>query len=241
MSKDKLQRALGYPYPIPGASYIVEDGETRPLAAAEAARHRAGRTGVLAVGSNQSPAQIARKYQGGGWGPVPCEKCRVIGFDTVFSAHITAYGSIAATLHPSPGTTVDLIVNWLDQRQLERMHETELPNENYTFARLEGIELVTELGIKLDSIHFYNGRRGAFVPDGQPIPFAAVAAEGRRWQAATQHAMQDVIRRMTDPGQTLEDFILSSIDGLETRRQRTEILAETSAPFEYPGLRILRS
>ncbi len=241
MTEDRLRRALEYPYAIPAESYVVEDGHVRPFAASDAPAHRAGRTGVLAVGSNQSPEQIARKYTGPGWGPVPCEKCRLTGFDTVFSAHITAYGSVAATLHPSPGTVVDLVVNWLDERQLERMHETELPNENYSFAVLDGIELTTELGHRLDSVHFYAGRRGAFSPDGQPIPFAAVAATGRRWAAATQKDMQERVRVLTSPRHDMRGFILSSIEDAETRRKRIKTLATMAQPFAHPGHRILKS
>ena len=110
---ERLTRALGYPYPIPDHSYVVHNGDVSPMLGDQAARLREGRIPVLAVGSNQSPAQITRKFNGTDWPNVPCERCTMYDFDTVFSAHIAHYGSIAAALHPSPGTKVNLFINWL--------------------------------------------------------------------------------------------------------------------------------
>ncbi|MEX0694355.1 MAG: hypothetical protein WD075_07935, partial [Rhodospirillales bacterium] len=182
MSDDILKRALGYPYTLPDASYIVDNGTVLAMSTEDATRGRIGRIPVLAIGSNQSPDQIRRKFSGPDWMPIPCEKCRLDDFDTVFSAHITAYGAIAAALHPSPGTAVSLFINWLDESHMTRMHETELGNENYVFARLDGIRLITEFGHKMTQVYFYRSNAGAFAPQNQPIPLAEVPADNRAWE-----------------------------------------------------------
>lgn len=235
----RLARALGYPYALPTASYVLEGANHRPGNAGEAPALRAGRTPVLAVGSNQSPEQLARKYVGTDWAPVLCERCTLRDFDAVYSAHITAYGSIAAALHPSPGTRVTLFVNWLDDAQLERMHRTEIGVGNYAFARLSAIDLATELGHVLDSVHFYVGQRGALAHGGAPVPLAEVRAEGRAWKALTQKDVQDAVRLRTAPDHDETTFILSAIDDADLRASRRATLCDDALPFMHPGLEIL--
>lgn len=241
MNNDRLARALGYPYPIPDASYVVERGEVFSLHADNAAAYREGRTAVLAVGSNQSPMQIARKYPEADWPPVACERCTLEDFDTVYSAHITGYGSIAAALHPSPGTRVTLYVNWLDAAQMARMHTTELGNENYVFARLDGIKIKTELGLDLTSVHFYRSNAGTYAPDGNPVPLTEVAAVSRLWPARNQRTIQSQVHRKTAPALGFEDFILSSIDDAPERHRRTSVMRQGAITFAHPGLVVLKT
>ena len=232
--EDRLARAFGYPYLIPDASYLVADGDWAALDVRDADHHRTGRTPVLAVGSNQSPEQILRKFQGPDWPPIACEKCALSGFDTVFSAHITSYGSIAAALHPSADTTVNLFVNWLDDAQLEAMHPTELGHENYVFARLYDIELKIDNGPALSEVFFYRGNVGAYAPDGDPIPLAEVHAEDRQWAAMGQREVQTHINQATASDAGLHDFVLSSIADADARHHRRTQMEQTAHPFEHP-------
>lgn len=236
-----LARALGYPYSLPASSYILEAAsEPRPCQPDDAQAFRESRTPVLAVGSNQSPDQLARKFPGKLWSAILSEKCTLKNFDTVYSAHIAAYGSIAAALHHSPGTSVTLFVNWLDDEQLERMHETELGSGNYAFARLSGIEITTELGHSLNQVHFYLGNRGAIRHDGAPVPLAAVTASGRTWLPKTQSEIQDIARQRTAPRHDEASFVLSSVRDAEERTSRRDVLMADSIPFDVEGLEILR-
>lgn len=241
MTADILNRALGYPYALPGASYIVDGNTVLPMHKADAPPLRKGRVPVLAVGSNQSPEQITRKFSGPDWLPIPCERCWIEDFDTVFSAHITAYGSIAAALHPCPGTRVSLYINWLDESHLPRMHETELGNENYVYAELNGISLCTEFGLDISRVFFYRGNAGAFAPNGQPIPLAEVPAENRRWKAMHQHNVQSHVNLETSPEQAFEDFVLSSVNDVTLRRERTRTMRGQAIAFDHPGLSVLLS
>lgn len=231
---ERLARAFGYPYHIPDHSYLVINQDWQPLGAQEATKHRDNRTPVLAVGSNQSPEQILRKFQGSDWSPIACEKCTVANFDTVFSAHITSYGSIAAALHPSPGTTVSLFVNWLDDAQLEAMHPTELGHENYVYARLKDIELKIENGPTLSEVYFYRGNSGAYAPSGEPIPLAEVSAPGRRWAAMGQEDIQSHLTERLASESSVDDFVLSSIADVDARGHRRAQMGQTAHPFDHP-------
>jgi hypothetical protein len=196
---------------------------------------------VLAVGSNQSPQQIARKFPDPSWSEIPCERCVIHDFDTVFSAHITAYGSVPAALHPCPGTSVTLYVNWLDDAQLGHMHKTELGHANYVYARLNGIRLVTELGLEMDSVQFYRSNAGAYAPNGTPVTLAEVTAQNRRWTGMTQRDVQADVHQRTAADHEFEAYILSSIEDATMRRQRINAISQGAHPFDHADMEILLS
>jgi len=236
-----LSRALGYPYDLPESSYVLAAASAPTTCTPDQARDfRKTRTPVLAVGSNQSPDQLARKFPGTLWSAILSEQCVLKDFDTVYSAHIAAYGSIAAMLHPSPGTSVTLFVNWLDDEQLERMHETELGSGNYAFAKLTGLEITTEFGHYMDHVHFYLGNRGAIRHNEAPVPLTAVRASKRAWASMTQSEIQEIARRRTAPGHDEASFVLSSVRDAEERTSRRNALMADSIPFDVEGLEILR-
>jgi len=230
-----LARATSYPYRIPDHSYVYQDGGIEPLTTEVERLDFEGRTPVLAVGSNQSPEQLSRKFVGADWGMIPVVRTDLKDFDVVYSAHITAYGSVAATLHQAPGVTVSLFVNWLDDRQLERMHETELPNENYEYGRLTGIEPLPETGPCVDDLYVYNSRRGVFAPEGEPIGLDEVPARNRYWPSRTQPEIQTLVRDHVAPGKPIEDFIGESVTDGKMRQQRSEKLAGGALRFSYSG------
>jgi len=230
-----LVRATSYPYRIPDHSYVYQDGGIEPLTTAIERFDYRGRTPVLAVGSNQSPEQLSRKYVGDEWGLIPVVRTKLKDFDVVYSAHITAYGSVAATLHHAPGVTVSLFVNWLDDRQLDRMHETELPNENYEYGRLTGIELIPEAGPAIDDLYLYNSRRGVFAPDGEPIALNEVSARNRYWPSKSQPEIQALVRDHIDPEKPIEEFIGESVADGKTRQERSTRMAGGALSFSFSG------
>lgn len=235
-----LKRAFGYPYELTHTSFVFQAGSAethRLVARADDFPDVSGRIPVLAVGSNQSPAQLARKFPFAAWGEIPTSRVHLQDFDTVFSAHITGYGSIAAMLFPSPGTRVALYVNWLNERQLEAMHKTELPNENYHFGRLENLELSVEAGPALSAVHLYVGQRGAYAPGGFVVPLAEVPAEGRHLEAKSQKEILEMVRAQVQPGLRLEDFIISAIECPDNRLTYIEALAASAQRFETENYR----
>jgi len=203
-------------------------------------KHRKGRTPVLAVGSNQSPEQIVRKFSTGKYPPIPCERCVVHDFDSVYSAHVTGYGSIAACLHPSPGTQVTLFVNWLHDDHMQRMHDTELGNENYVYAELSGIRIDTEYGLTLDRVFFYCSNAGAFTPNGMPVPLAEISAKNRQWPAMDQTGIQTGVKAMTAPDLHFDAFVASSASDHAARDQRKALMRSRAVPFSHDGLNVLK-
>jgi hypothetical protein len=231
-----LKRALGYPYPLTHQSFVFHAGKQKThqlVYNSYEFPNVSERIPVLAVGSNQSPEQLARKFPSTDWGEIPTSRVHLHDFDTVFSAHVTSYGSIAATLHPAPGTCVSLYVNWLDQRQLLAMHETELPNKNYTYSQLEDIQISIDAGPHLTAVNLYIGRRGAYAPEGYSIPLAEVPARGREVGVAKSQAeILSYVHAQLAPELELDQFIISSIESLDMRNTYIEALERSSHKFK---------
>ncbi|WP_339861722.1 hypothetical protein [Thalassospira alkalitolerans] len=57
-----LLRAFLYPYDAPDHDFLFGDGIVSPLPRDSIADRIAGRTPVLAIGSNRAPVQLARKF-----------------------------------------------------------------------------------------------------------------------------------------------------------------------------------
>ncbi len=225
--RSKLARARGYPYPIPDRSYLWRGGKVHDFDPARTA----GRTPVLAVGSNQSPEQLTRKFGSGNGAEIPVQRCHLCDFDVVYSAHIAGYGSVPAMLQAAPGTTVTLFVNWLDHAQLDAMHETELPPGNYHYGRLDGLELILDGGEKWDSAHAYISRRGHVLHSGGAVALAKVAAQGRSGRALDTAQMLTHVHARVAPEQPLDAFILRLIDDRDYRLGVVETLSSDSVAF----------
>ncbi len=241
MSAAALARAMGYPYYLPKQSYVVLGERVMKAARDGDLPGLAGRTPVLAVGSNQSPEQIIRKFGDEDWGPIPVTRIQLFDFDTVFSPHITAYGSIPATLQVSPGAIVTLFVTWLDERQLLRMHETEISMGNYHYATLHGVRMKAELGRTLTDLNVYLSKHGALRDGGGVVPLAEVPALNRRRPARNQEEIQIWVRDKLSPDAVLEDYILEAVNNRPTRLARTEKLRACRLPFGYDNVTILEN
>ncbi len=261
---ERLARAHGYPYPFPETSYLYLDGLALPLFPAGAgpfeeaevevggtrlpvrahlsrlglgAAADAERVPVLAYGSNRAPVQLGRKY--GDWREpvvIPVVHGWLAGFDVVHAARLAAYGSVAATLAPSPGTVVSVSVIWLTEPQLDRMHRTEgIGRSVYCYGRLDGIDLSFDGGGALESVFTYVNLDGAVIVDGGPVALAAVPAQGRVFPARDQLAMLALVRDRLEPGADLETFVLDHIEDRALGLARSRHLAFDARPFAHPG------
>jgi hypothetical protein len=270
-------RALGYPYPRPQSSFVYVAGGTGqwedlsgPVARARSAEsllletpeqtvhpclrgddHVLGRrrTAVLAIGSNASPQQLARKYSGDDWSPIPVLKAALSGYDIVYSPLISSYGSVCATLVASDDTrhtTVEVFITMLDDQQLRRMHETEggywVVRLLHVADRLRIIPDTTSSESSPDSawrwpesipVLAYNSRNGVAIFDGMPIAFAEIPAIGRTLPALTQREMQAKLMRIVEAGgessedlQDLENFVTSNVRHRTTRVRREAVLLQ---------------
>jgi hypothetical protein len=223
-----VRRAITYPYAAPPHSYLYDasaPGLWRPLPADAAVLE--GRTPVLAAGSNRAPERLAQKFQSlFPEARIPVTRAHLTGFDSVYCAHVTSYGSVPATLHPSPGTTVTLHITWLDADELACMHETEQPGVNYHFVRLKGLALtLDDGGAALDTAYAYLSVHGAALVDGAPVALAAVPAVHRRFVARDQEAMIAALAAEVAPEVDVRTFI-RTIVGVDPERQALRAVHE---------------
>lgn len=242
--EDLLKLAKEYPFAAPESSYLFRNGQTESLAEAEPVDLRKlfdRRTPVIAHGSNRSPAQLFRKYRDRA--TIPVTLARLADYDVVYSAHVTQYGAIAANLQYHPGVTCSLYVTWLDARQLERMHETELGGENYHFGIMREVRLELEIGPSehLSEAWVYLSTRGCLSRKGNPISLAAVPAKGERHQSLHQEEVQHHVLATFRPERELDDLILENIREPEKRHALIEEMKRGAVPARAPHFSIVES
>lgn len=226
---DPIAHAKSYPFPAPDHCFLYEAGSWRRL---DGAFERQGRVPVLAAGSNQSPAQLVRKYGHlADVGPIPAQRGRLADFDVVYAAHLTAYGSVPATFQHSPGTATTVFVLWLDERQLARMHETE---GNYTYDHLAGISVTLDTGGVLDEAYAYSSKVGCLCHAGGCVSLKEIRADGRRFPALGQVEMLTAVRDRLAPGTPLDDFIRAHLDDKMLHRARSTALGLDALAVLYP-------
>jgi hypothetical protein len=228
----KLARARDYPYHLPERSYVWWGGRDDPLHIDEFdPALTEGRTPVLAVGSNQSPQQLARKYGIGSHHVVPVERGRLKDFDIVYAAHISRYGAVPSMLQAAEGVSVTLFVNWLDDEQLDIMHATE---GNYHFAEIDNVSLQLDDGREETKIYLYVAQLGHYLHDGAPVSLEVMPAAGRTNTAAnTAEMLRRVQQRLSHAGDH-DDFVLRLADDDAFRKACIERLSEDSVPFNHP-------
>ena len=234
---DCLSRARGYPYDVTDHSYLFVAGKAAP--ADDLRPHCTGRVPVLAYGSNQSPTQLTRKFGhlAEEDAVIPVQRAWLANFDVVYSAHFTSYGAVPAMLQRAAGTKVALAVTWLNEHQLEIMHDTETSVANYAYRRLQRIDLALDDGTRLSTVDAYIGERGSLLQDGAPIPLAAVKAEGRRHVARSTADVLEFARARVAPDHEPDEFIIRLIDDARFRRDRSADIARQSQPFDWPHIR----
>ena len=256
-----VETAKRYPFPRPDHSFLYLDGEALPLLSLaeslEDAEVEAGgrsmpagrllrqrgigdiaplgrRTPVLAYGANASPERLRRKFAPFGPAVFPVLRARLHDFDIVHAAHISSYGAVPATIEPSPGTVCEIALTCLDERELARMHETELRRRTYRFGLLRDIRLEPALLPATSTVSSYVGDCGTIAPEGAPCALAAIAATGRRFRALSQSEIQQTIQAMLGVPGPLDAFIRAVIDDEAARQARTALLRKGARPFSYP-------
>jgi hypothetical protein len=231
---DPVTHAKAYPFPAPEHSYLYEAGGWRAL---NTEIETAGRTPVLAAGSNQSPEQLARKYAAmPDIGPIPAQRGILHDFDVVYAAHLSGYGSVPATFQQSPGTRVTIFVLWLTELQLDRMHETE---GNYSYDHLEALRLELDGGVALAAAYAYTSKIGCLSHDGDCVSLAEIAAHNRQYLSLKQAEMQAVLRDRLAPGMALDSFIQQHVTDPAIHRERCTHLADGALSVAYNRRTIL--
>lgn len=198
---EALERALAYPYAIPERSYALVDGRAEDLDAADVDSD--DRIALLAYGSNASPGVLARKLAAAPE-PVPVVRTVLRDFDVVYSAHLSRYGAVPATLTRSPGTEVPAFVAYLTAGQLDLIAPTE---PNYDLARFDRPACTLERGATPAELRVYLSRHGSLRIDGHEVALAAIEARERRLPAMDEREVLERVRDALSPGADLAAFV----------------------------------
>jgi hypothetical protein len=194
---DVLDRALRYPFERPGGSFtfhvatgtIVTIGRPAPSTIA-------GRTPILAVGSNAAPEQLRRKFATDGrTGEIPVIRVTMRDHDVVHAARISRYGAVPATLARSDGTNVALHITFLDDEQLEVMHGSESVGAGYDLDPVAPEVFDSPVPLRSDVLT-YRAVNGPLHVDGEPVALAAVTAGHRRFPVMDQRQALDTVAAM---------------------------------------------
>jgi hypothetical protein len=180
--RERLRRANAYPYAIPDRSFLQCGARALEL---PADFDLTGREPLLAYGSNAAPEALARKLAAEPDVPLPLFRAALADFDAVYSDHLSPYGAVPATLHPSPGTTLTVFVSYPTAEQRRRLSATE---PNYEERRLTGIACALEQGGSLAELDAFLSRHACLLLDGSPVALSAISARGRRFPELDQTA-----------------------------------------------------
>jgi hypothetical protein len=232
----RLHRARNYPYEFPLSSFTYRDGALANFDPALTA----GRTPVLAIGSNQAPERLAQKFGHDVSHIIPVQRAQLADFDVVFSAHISSYGAVPAMLQTSPGASVALAVTWLNDEQLEIMHASEIAAANYWFAELQQVTVTLDSGEVHDSAYAYLSSRGHLNIASTPAALSAINCSSRRYPAITTGEALEHVRRRVAPHLDADQFVHRLVDNREYRQQVIETISHDAGNFTHP-MRILRA
>jgi hypothetical protein len=188
-----LKRALTYPYATPERSYLFRDGQATEL---PEELDLTGRTPLLAYGANAAPEALALKLASLPGEPLPVVSSELHDFDVVYSAHVSPYGAVPATLLESPGTVAPVFVLHPTAAQHALLTATEL---NYDLVRIGEAEA-------------YRSKHGCLELEGSPVALAAIRSTGRTLPELGQPEVLERVRAQLEPQLTLEEFIHACIE-----------------------------
>lgn len=187
-----LKRALTYPYAVPARSYLYREGRAEEL---PEGFDLSGRTSLLSYGANAAPEALALKLAALPGEPLPVVRSQLHGFDVVYSAHVSPYGAVPATLVESAGTVAPVFVLHPTAEQHALLTATEL---NYDLVRIGEADA-------------YRSKHGPLELDGSAVALAAVRSEGRTLPELDQPAVLERVRALLEPDLELEEFIHACI------------------------------
>ena len=218
--EDLYERAIGYPWERPGRSFLLTGETVELLDDMEPERRQqlidgwgTGPDGeprypLLAFGSNGAPDTLIRKFDPleGADRQVLVTAGELHDFDVGAASQPTAYGSMAATLFPSPGTAVHSAILWVSARQFTVLSWTEV---SYRLGWLDGVRFTPDCSREdIVGVLAYASRWGTFCPDGEPIALAAIPATGRTAPAMTQEELLGRVAQLAlGPDATGRDLV----------------------------------
>jgi hypothetical protein len=223
LDDEHYDRAIGYPWERLPGSCLVSDTGVQDLSDVDTrwrnelvqryVQESADRVPLLTYGANSSPERLALKLA---HLPESDHEALILAgdlkdFDVGAVAQPPVFSSMAATLIPSPGTTVRVAVLLLTLAQFTALWWTEL---TYLVGALTDITLVSDLvEDPIDRVILFISRWGAFCVDGEPVAMAAIPAQNRRSAALTQTEILDAAARMAiGEGARARDLLKASYE-----------------------------
>ena len=236
-TQELYEHALGYPWPRPLTSYLLDDGEVLDTGD-DLRAHTAGRFPLLAFGSNGAPDRLALKFA-----HLDPEQRRILvvagdlyDFDVGVSALPAIYGAMPATIVPSPGTVIRASVLWATAEQVTALTWTEL---SYALGRLDDVRFDPDIpgAPSAGSVLAYVSRWGAHRVGGEVVAMAQVPARERRAPALTQEQLLDgVAREVLGAAAGARELVAWLIEDFAAAAQRlAPLLIERAEPFAHPG------
>jgi hypothetical protein len=201
-----LRRALTYPYATPSRSYLYLEGVAEDLS--DGGPDLAGRTPLLSYGANAAPEALALKLAALPGVAMPVLRAELEHFDVVYSAHVSPYGAVPATLTESPGTRAPVFVVYPTAEQLALLTAQEL---NYDLVSFTAVSCRLEDGTAVTEFAGYRSKHGPLTLDGGEVALAAVRSHGRTLPELDQPAVLERVRAHLQPELTLEEFIHACI------------------------------
>jgi hypothetical protein len=188
-----LERALAYPYATPERSYLYREGRATEL---PQGFDLGGRTPLLSYGANAAPEALALKLAALPGEPLPAVRSELSGFDVVYSAHLSPYGAVPATLLESQGTVAPVFVLHPTAEQHALLTATEL---NYDLVRIGDADA-------------YRSKHGCLELGGSPVALAAIRSRGRTLPELDQPAVLERVRAQLAPELELKDFVHACVE-----------------------------
>jgi hypothetical protein len=212
---DVVERAMRYPYAVPARAFAQLGHQTLSPDAVEI--DLAGRAPFLAYGSNGSPEVLGRKLALSA-DPVLVEPAWLHDYDVVYSAHISPYGAVPATLRSSPGTAVRVAVLHLTPEQLRLLSATE---PNYEAGVLSGARCELAAGAVETELAVYLSRQGCLLVDGAEVALIAVPARERRFAEMGEPQVLEHLRATLAPEESIDSFVLANVADPALAKERS--------------------
>ena len=216
---DVLERAMGYPYPAPSHPFVQLGHDTLDPAEADVDWHE--RLPLLAYGSNAAPRALAHKLALSD-DPVLVVPAWLHDFDVVYSAHISPYGAVPATLQRSPGTVARVHVAHVTHEQLVLVSATE-PNYEPTVLETADCRLYDER--RVTELSAYVSRHGCLLIDDSEVALSAVRSTGRTFAELSQPQVLEYVRELACPAESLETFVLGNVTDPDLAASRGALLS----------------
>jgi hypothetical protein len=212
---DVLERAMGYPYTAPWRPFVQLGHET--LDPTELEVERDERTPMLAYGSNAAPEVLARKLALSDQ-PVLVVPAWLDDFDVVYSAHISPYGAIPATLQRSPGTQARVHLVYMTAAQVGLVSATE---PNYEAALLDRAVCRLDEDETIVGPSAYLSRHGCLLAEDSEVALSAVQALGRRFASLSEPEAIEHVRATLCEADSLEAFVLANVTDPDLSQARS--------------------